>query len=263
MTTATYIHGTETEEQARLRLLNHLTNDAFITFLELNEGDHALEVGSGLGLLTNAVATRLPRGEVCGVERSPEQMSEAARAYPRLRFVQGDAQALPFADESFDVVYGRYILEHLADPARSLAEARRVLKTGGKAFFQENDITALRCDPEMPTFASVWGRFARLQAMCGGDALIGRRLYSLFRLAGFTSVRLSIQPEVHHAGSDTFGPWVENIAGNVRGAAPLLLTHGLATDGELARACAELDEFGARDDASIIFYWNRAAGVKV
>ena len=52
-----------------------------------------------------------------------------------LKFMQGDAQNLPFGDDSFDRVVANFALLHLADPERACAEACRVLKAGGKFGF--------------------------------------------------------------------------------------------------------------------------------
>lgn len=262
MAEAAYIHGTDGEEQGRLALLNRLTNGAFVGFLGVKETDAVLEVGSGLGILAGEVAARAREGVVWGVEYSAAQLSEAKGGATNLRLVRGDAHALPFGDERFDLVYCRYVLEHVADPLRVLREMRRVLKRGGRARAQENNISVNVLDPPCPRFGRVWRSFAELQRRLGGDALIGGRLFSLFKRAGFERVELSIQPEIHYAGEPTFGPWMENVAGNVRGGARGLIEQGLATRGEVDDALAELRDFAARDDASMIFYWNRAAGVK-
>src|SRR5436305_1419796 len=111
-----YIHGTNPSEQERLAGLNTLTNEPFLRFLALRESDVVLEVGSGLGILTHAAAQRLPRGEAWGVEQSPEQLARAPQGVGNLHFTQGDAHQLPFEANRFDVVYCRYLLEHVAGP---------------------------------------------------------------------------------------------------------------------------------------------------
>jgi SAM-dependent methyltransferase len=263
--TAAYIHGTETSEQARLALLNRLTNEPFIKFLELDERAKVLEVGSGLGILAREVAERTPSGEAWGVEYSADQLSRArdsAAAAANLHFIQADAHALPFADEHFDTVYCRYLLEHVADPVEVLSEMRRVLRPGGRALAQENNILINVFYPECPRFDVIWERFAELQARLGGDALIGKKLLALFKQAGFDQVKLSLQPEIHHAGMETFRPWIENLIGNVESGAAALEGQNLATADEISAAIREVRALAERDDGSAIFYWNRASGVK-
>ncbi len=262
MAETSYIHGTTASEQDRLRRLNDLTNGPFVAFLSLREGERVLEVGSGLGYLAAEVAEHVGAGEVMGIEYSAAQLAHAQSLGARVRFVQGDAHQLPFADESFDLVYCRYVLEHVADPLAVLCEMRRVLRPGGRVRVQENDISVNVFEPECPTFDRLWSQFVVLQARLGGDALVGRRLFQLFQAAGLREIELSIQSEVHWSGSAGFVPWVQNLLENVTGATESFISQGLATRDEITAVERELRSFMSRPDASAHFYWNRAAGVK-
>jgi SAM-dependent methyltransferase len=262
MARTTYIHGTDSAEQARLAKLGSMTDASFIRFLELGGSRSILEVGSGLGNLTRQVAVLAPNAEVWGIEQSPDQLAQSRADLPNLRFRQADAHALPFEDNHFDVAFCRFVLEHVADPVQVLREMRRVLRVGGKAFVQENNILVSVMDPPCPQFEEIWQRFARLQKMLGGDGLIGKKLLRLMQAAGFRDVHLSIDPEVHYSGSSHFRTWIENLIGNVRSAERKLQDHGLTTAAEIQRAVAELERFMERDDASAFFYWNRAKATK-
>ena len=258
---AGYIHGTDAREQERLAALNHLTNEQFVGFLDTRAAGRILEVGSGLGILAARVAESAPEAMVVGLERSAQQLARA-NASPRTRFVRGDAHVLPFAAGSFDLAYCRYVLEHVGNPRAVLSEMRRVLRAGGKIFVLENDISAMRYDPPPSAFDEVWSAFAQLQRRIGGDGLIGSKLFRMLRGAGFRGVELSIQPEVHWAGEAGFEAWIENQIGNIRGAADALIDAGLAPHELVERAIADLAALRERDDASAIFYWNRATGLK-
>ncbi len=261
MTDHAYIHGTDASEQARLKLLNRLTNGPFVEFLRVQPKMQVLEVGSGLGILAAEVAVAAEGVEVTGLERSSEQLAAAVQTR-RVSYVQGDAHELPFADGEFDLVYCRYLLEHVADPARVLSEMRRVTRAGGRVVAMENDISLVRLDPPCPAFDEVWSAFAEHQRQLGGDGLIGRRLYRLFRHAGFSQVELSVQPELHWRGSPGFAPWIDNLAGNIQSGQQGLIESGLCSEEQIKLALAELAALLPRDDASFTFVWNRAAGVK-
>ena len=130
MSKAKYVHGTSPDEQARLAQLNQITNPQFIQFLEVRHTDQILEIGAGLGILASQVAEVASAGSVTAIEFSDEQLARRRGSRENLYFVRGDAHHLPFPDASFDVVYCRYVLEHMADALRVIQEAHRVLRPG-------------------------------------------------------------------------------------------------------------------------------------
>jgi SAM-dependent methyltransferase len=103
------------------------------------DGARVLEVGCGPGHLSHRLAGR--GLEATGVDLDPA-MVERARASAARRgdtgqrrpmFLVGDAAALAFPDNSFDLVVSTLSLHHWADPAAGLAEIGRVLRPGGRA----------------------------------------------------------------------------------------------------------------------------------
>lgn len=118
--------------------------------------------------------------------------------------------SLEFKESSFDVVYCRYVLEHVSDPAIVLSEIFGVLKAGARLFVQENNILIYALYPDCPSYSLVLKKLAALQSQIGGDAEIGKKLFSLMKRAGFCSINLSIGPEVHHYDLPTFDPWIVN-----------------------------------------------------
>ncbi|MEX2026589.1 MAG: methyltransferase domain-containing protein, partial [Pirellulaceae bacterium] len=236
-------------------------NGPFVEFLRVQPGMRVLEVGSGLGILAAEVAAAAEGVEVIGLERSSEQIAAATSA-PRVHYVQGDAHELPFADGSFDLVYCRYLLEHVANPVRVLSEMRRVTRPGGRVQAMVYDGSLVRLDPPCPAFEQVWSAFAEHQRQFGGDGLIGRRLYRLFRDAAFSQIELSIQPELHWHGSPGFAPWIENLMGNIRSGHQGLIESGLCSPEQIGLALSELSALKPRRDASFTFMWNRAAAVR-
>jgi len=96
-------------------------------------GVRLLAVASGPGYVAAAAAER--GADVIGIDFSAAMVAEATQRYPKIEFRHGDAEALPFADASFDAVTMNYGLLHLAHPDRALAEAHRVLRPGGRFAF--------------------------------------------------------------------------------------------------------------------------------
>lgn len=94
-----------------------------------------LDLGCGGGLLANDLAAR--GHHVTGLDTTPENLAVAAAhdATGTVRYVVGDALALPFDAASFDVVCAMDLLEHVEEPGRLVAEAARVLAPGGVFVF--------------------------------------------------------------------------------------------------------------------------------
>ena len=98
-------------------------------------GRDILEVGCGEGMMFEGTGTHPVQMDV--------SMTRVARAAGKCRFLLcADGYRLPFADQSFEIVLLVAVLEHTREPWRLLAEARRVLKRGGRAVMVvPNDIT--------------------------------------------------------------------------------------------------------------------------
>ncbi len=112
----------------------------FVECAGLGPGRRALELGCGTGLFLEKTARSGAR--IVGVELSEALLAKARNRVGSLANVtleRGDAHRLPHADASLDAVYGSSVLHHL-DLSRSLEEARRVLRPGGRIAFTEPNI---------------------------------------------------------------------------------------------------------------------------
>ena len=92
-----------------------------------------LDVCTGHGVVAKELVAR--GAAVIGLDFSEPMIFLAKSFVPTAQFVQGDAMALEFADESFDAVTIGFGVPHFPDPSRGLQEAARVLKPGGKIAF--------------------------------------------------------------------------------------------------------------------------------
>ena len=108
-----------------------------LEYVVLSDHPHILDLGCGTGKLLDRLATRFPQLRGTGLDLSAEMLTQARlnnRHHPRLIYLQGDAEALPFVDGQFDAVFNTLSFIHYSNPEQVFAEVSRVLKPGGKFY---------------------------------------------------------------------------------------------------------------------------------
>lgn len=169
----------------------------------LERAASVLDVGCGNGAVTRDLA-RLTPGQVTAVDHDPE-MVDAARHHlgglPNARVEQGDAAALPLADDSFDISLCHLLLMWVDDPVAVVRELARVTRPGGKIVAaMEPDYGGKMHYPENPVVDQVF-QGAMIERK-GGDPHAGRKLRAWFVQAGLEpEVGLS-NPMVPSCGED-------------------------------------------------------------
>jgi ubiquinone/menaquinone biosynthesis C-methylase UbiE len=117
---------------------NHLAAKEVIGLLDVRAADQVLEIGFGPGVGIKLVAERVTDGCVAGIDSSREMVAQAtarnsdAVAGGRVDLRHGTAQALPFADGTFDKALAINSMQVWPDAGSGLQEIRRVLRAGGK-----------------------------------------------------------------------------------------------------------------------------------
>ena len=124
---------------------------------EVNRGHRVLDVACGTGALTRAVAERTgDPASVTGLDINAEMLAVARSRFPAIDWREGPAEALPFADASFDRVVSQFAMMFFVDPAGALREMRRVLRAEGTIVVAVCD--ALDHSPGYAVFAELLDR---------------------------------------------------------------------------------------------------------
>lgn len=110
---------------------NESMRDDCVEMLGVSEEDRVLDVGCGTGFATAALLERTPHVEA--LDQSEHQLAKAREKdeLAGVDFVRGDAENLPYADDSFDAVWSSGSIEYWPSPVDALRETRRVTKSGG------------------------------------------------------------------------------------------------------------------------------------
>jgi ubiquinone/menaquinone biosynthesis C-methylase UbiE len=128
--------GWEAKAEAYDRFAGKVTAQAtefLLSAAAVSAGKRVLDVACGPGYGAGGAAAR---GAVAtGVDFAPSMVAVAARKFPDAEFRDGDGERLAFPDASFDAVICPFGLLHMPQPERAVAEAHRVLRTGGRYAF--------------------------------------------------------------------------------------------------------------------------------
>lgn len=187
VTTDVYTHGHH-ESVLRSHRWRTVDNSAAYLVPRLERGQRVLDVGCGPGTVTTDLAARVAPGTVVGVDSSAaviELARAAASDVAGVEFREGDAMALPFDDDEFDVVHAHQVLQHLSDPVSALREMRRVTRPGGVVAVRDADYSAMTWFPSSSGLDEWMTLYHEVTEANGAEADAGRRLLSWTRAAGF------------------------------------------------------------------------------
>ncbi len=172
-------------EPSSRRLLGALSNPA---------GDLAADLGCGPGSSTRLLAEQVATVRVVGLDQSARLVSQAIReqATTRVSFLQCDVSLPPFALPAADLLYSRFLLTHLRDPAEVVRAWARVARPNALLVLEE---TAFMVG-EHPAFPRYYALVDRMQAHYGQRMYIGRELSALTTCAEWSqeSAEIAVAP---------------------------------------------------------------------
>ena len=250
-----YTLATGEKAVSRLDLLERIfgtrTRD-LLSVAGLCPGMRVAEIGCGIGLTAQWISAKVgASGSVVAVDSSSEQLEIASRRaaevdIKNLSFKKGDAYESGLTRDSFDLVYARFLLCHVADPARALTEMRSLLKPGGTLVCEDHDDGGIFTEPTTHAYKRLVEISDAVNRSRGLDSYIGLKLPRLFRAVGFSQLDLRVQ-QIALLGGEEKRFWELTL----RESAPAILAAGASTPAELEVICDEMHRI-ARDESILL-----------
>lgn len=165
-----------------------------------------LDIATGPGHIPLQLCDAFEHISVVGIDLAPKMIAMANRRLAesphgeRIEFVLGDAKKMPLADASFDTVFSNTSLHHLPEPRPMLAEAWRVLKSGGVLLIRDlyrpaDEATLEKIVAEQTTGSTAFQR--KMFADSLRAALTPDELLDLAREVGMTNIEVVIDTDRH------------------------------------------------------------------
>lgn len=183
------------ERQARIgRIEDHLNKFSFASDATI------LDAGCGSGSMTRLLAKAAPEGRVVGVDVSENYLNYARNraqeeALQNISFETGDIFSLPFGDNTFDLVWSKYVLQWVNNPIHAVAEFKRVTRSGGKVVCCNFDGFSVTHYPVDAAFQNDVDRVFHHVV----DPNVGRKMYSMFHQLGFADIKVNFEPDATFA----------------------------------------------------------------
>jgi len=266
MATPPYVIRGGLEGRERLRVLARVmwpTTSTLFSRVGIEPGARCLDLGCGGGDVTVALARLVPDGVVVGADLDATKLelarSEAATAgVGNVEFRLDDVMEAPTGGEQFDVVYARFLLTHLVDPAKALSNILTRLVPGGVVLVEDIDFSGHFCHPDSPAFRRYVELYTKAVQARGCDPNIGPRLPALLRGAGLDDVEMNV---VQPAGFSGEVKLISPIT--LEAIADAVLAANLAAPDELNQTVDELYAFANTDETllslpRVVQAWGRA-----
>ena len=224
--------------------------------LAIAPGSRILDVGCGYGASCLELAALRPVS-VTGVDIDPSLLEAASTALSAalsrqaldpastVSFQTGDAYELPFDDGSMDVVFSRFVFQHLESPGLGASEVERVLRPGGLACVVDvDDALSISEPPPSGAYLRLAAALRESQTGAGGDRHIGRRLAGLLDFHGLAPTAVLVLPQAGYHTPAPDDPARRLLIERLQAAREGIIAGGHMTesdfDADLAEVAAEL-----------------------
>jgi SAM-dependent methyltransferase len=146
--------------------------------------------------MAREIARAAPKANVVGVDLRDQYIDYARRravkaSLQNVSFEVGDVRKLPFSNDSFDIVWTKYLLQWVAEPVQAMREFARVLKPGGLAISANFDGFAVTHEPPDPAIQPM------IEFIFGNlvDSFIGRKMAGMCRDCGLGDIDVKMEAD--------------------------------------------------------------------
>jgi ubiquinone/menaquinone biosynthesis C-methylase UbiE len=221
------------------------TTSTLFDRVQLGPGMRCLDLGCGSGDVTFLMAERVgPDGSVTGVDMDEVKLGLAqkvAATQGRLNVEFRQMNVYELAEPgAYDLVYARFVLQHLSRPVDVLRAMWAAVRVGGVVVVEDADFEGSFCDPPHDGFAFWVEAYQRVLERHGGDPLMGRKLHRCFTEAGIPEPSVAVVQHAHRTGEAKMLPY-----STIEATADAIVAEGVATAEQLRAALDSLAEFGA------------------
>lgn len=226
----------------RLQVLAKVFNPATAALLDrlkVSTGMVCFDVGCGHGAVSHLLAARVgPTGHVVAIDRDAVVLADAQAnsqaGGSTITFQQGDITALSM-QESFDLVYARFVLSHLRDPCAVLRSMVDAVRTGGLVLVEDLDSRCAASHPALSSYMRYTELYRAIAERRGAHPYIGPELVAMFRKVGLREIGV-------HAYLPIFAEGTEKTLSRltVEAIAPAVIEQHLATKQEIAMITHDL-----------------------
>jgi SAM-dependent methyltransferase len=211
----------------------------------VSPGMRCIDLGCGSGAVSLEIARLVtPGGHVTGVDIDETKLDLARRSADADNLTNVEFRALnlrAWAEPStYDMVYCRFVLQHLSQPVDLLRGMWAAVRQGGVLVVEDADMDAFSCHPPDGAFEFFVSAYGRVLERRGGDSAIGRKLFGYFHDASIRRPQAALVQSVWTEGEGKMLPWT-----TLEASADAITSEGIATKEEVAHALATLERFSA------------------
>lgn len=161
----------------------------------LKDGIHILDAACGPGAISCLIGKSTKQTTIKGIDINSSLLEEAkklaAQQELEINFHQADIYNLSYENQ-FGFIYSRFLFQHLEAPLKALSSLYRALQPNGRICIMDVDDGWLSLYPEIPAFKHVCQKALEFQSRQGGDRLVGRKLRTYLKEAGFTNIKADV-----------------------------------------------------------------------